>query len=352
MEANRLKNLFSKFKEEQDAIKDRNSRVLIVDGLNMFIRSFAASPAMNERGEHIGGTIGFMKSFFAVIRRFRPTRCVLVFDGLDGGARRRKKFPEYKSGRKNRDRLNRFFELDGHLTEGDSFQIQFGNLEQLLNTLPITMMSIDYIEADDVIGYISKEYYSYTDVGDIIIVSADKDFLQLVDERVTVYSPIKKKLYDIDLVKKEFNISPNNYLTFRTLTGDVSDSIPGVKGVGLKTLLKYFPEIIEGDVDPRGIVQLANQKIEEGSKRKTYQNVVNAADQIDVNWDLMQLSNVDIPDAKRTIIRSIMDAEVYKLDKLRLKKLIYKHGLNDHIPRFDEWIYSSLTQLDLYAESE
>ena len=71
--------------------------------------------------------------------------------------------------------------------------------------------------------------------------SADKDFYQLVDDWVILYSPTKKILYDRELVKKEFGVYPQNVLTCRVVDGDKSDDIPGVKGIGVKTLIKEFP---------------------------------------------------------------------------------------------------------------
>jgi len=351
MEKDRLKSIFAQFKTENNTTKDRNSRVLVIDGLNMFIRSFMASPLMNEHGTHIGGTVGFVKSLFSVIRHFRPTRCVLIFDGKDGGARRRKRYPEYKAGRRNRDRLNRVVE-DGSLVEGESFTDQFNNMEYLINTMPLTMMSIDFIEADDVIGYIAKDYYKANDFGELFIVSADKDFIQLVDTNISVYSPIKRILYNPTTVVKEFGLSAYNYLTFRVFDGDDSDNIVGVKGIGLKTFIKFFPEVTERNIDPLEIIEIAKLRIIEGSKRKTYQTVVDSEEQILLNWYLMDLSNADIPSNKKFNIKDIMDSDVYQLDKLKLKKLIYAHRLNDHFKHFDSLIYSSLTQLNLYAEAE
>ena len=89
-------------------LRERNSRVLIIDGLNTFIRSWTTNPTMNEDGDHTGGVIGSLKSIGYQIREFNPTRCIVTFDG-QGGSNSRKKIHEgYKAGReKNRFRVSR-----------------------------------------------------------------------------------------------------------------------------------------------------------------------------------------------------------------------------------------------------
>ena len=93
---------------ETNHLRERNSRVLIVDGLNTFIRSWTTNPTMNEDGDHTGGVIGSLKSVGFQIREFNPTRVIMTFDGKGGSSGRKKIFEGYKSERgKNRFRVNR-----------------------------------------------------------------------------------------------------------------------------------------------------------------------------------------------------------------------------------------------------
>ena len=105
--------------------------------------------------------------------------------------------------------------------------------------LPLTVLSVDNAEADDVIAYISKQIYN-KDENNITILSTDKDFLQLVDNRITVWSPTKKKVYKPDTVLNEYGIPSHNFIFYRAIDGDKSDSIPGLKGWGLKSISKVF----------------------------------------------------------------------------------------------------------------
>ena len=175
-----------------------NSRVLIVDGMNTFIRSFAAIPTMDENGNHVGGVTGFFKSVGYAIRLFKPTRVYIVFDGKGGSKRRRDVYPEYKGGRKTVTRLNRSYDLTTDKNEQDLMKYELVLIANILKLLPITTIILDYVEADDIISYIST-HVSQEDPthGESIIYSTDKDFLQLVGTNVKVWNPIKKKIYTV-----------------------------------------------------------------------------------------------------------------------------------------------------------
>ena len=175
------------------AVNHLNDRVLIVDGLNTFIRSFAVNPALNEDGLHIGGMMGFLKSVRYTCDILKPSRCIIVFDGKGGSKKRQKLYPEYKANRKVKKRLNRNVEWGtAPQDEEESMKQQMGRLIEYLEHLPLTLISIDNVEADDVMAYISQQVLTESD---IFLMSTDKDFLQLVDDRVKVWSPTKKKLY-------------------------------------------------------------------------------------------------------------------------------------------------------------
>ena len=111
-----MKNLSRYQKLFQDIVKehqeggpsDINSRILILDGLNTFIRVFSAVPALNDDGDHIGGVTGFLRSIAANIRLLKPTRVIICFDGKGGSKRRKKIYPEYKANRANKTAFNRY----------------------------------------------------------------------------------------------------------------------------------------------------------------------------------------------------------------------------------------------------
>ena len=128
--------------------------------------------------------------------------------------------------------------------EQQSMKNQLSKFVKYLDLLPITTISVDHIEADDTIAFLATEYFKESHQN-VTIMSADKDFLQLVNERVRVWSPTKKKLYGPLEVLNEYGIHPKNFVLYRVLDGDVSDNINGVKGAGLATVLKRFPTLVE-----------------------------------------------------------------------------------------------------------
>ena len=95
-------------KKNSNSLEDGkpNDKVLIIDGLNTFIRVFSVIPTTNDDGIHVGGIVGFLRSIGYTINMFRPTRVIIVFDGKGGSTRRRKIYPEYKQNRKTKKTHN------------------------------------------------------------------------------------------------------------------------------------------------------------------------------------------------------------------------------------------------------
>ena len=311
-----------------------NDKVLIIDGLNTFIRSFSVNPAINEDGVHIGGIAGFLKSIRYTLSVIKPTRCIIVFDGKDGSKRRRKIYPEYKAQRKIKKRLNRNVDWGtAPANEEESMKLQLGRLVEYLEYLPLTIVSVDGIEADDTMAYVSKQFLSDSK---IILMSTDKDFLQLVDNRISVWSPTKIILYTPDKVKDEYGIPSKNLLTYRILDGDKSDNINGVQGAGLKSIIKYIPSITEDDeFNAKNLLDFVNNS---DSKIKLLENIKNSSNLIKRNYLLMQLSKVDIPNHTKRKITDSIRRDIPELVKYKLQTMIMKDKLYSNISDFGNWI--------------
>jgi len=306
-------------------------------------------PALNDNGQHVGGVVGFLKSVGANIRQFQATRCILVFDGSGGSQRRRKLYPEYKATRKNRDQFNRHQEFADLVDEKESMKKQFMRLAEYFDTLPVSVISIDHIEADDTIAYIANQYYKDVD-NKITIVSTDRDFLQLVNDKIQVWSPTKKKLYTSERIRDEFGIHPDNYLLYRMMSGDASDNIPGIKGAGLKTLQKRIPKVIETPMHFDELIQEAQQYIDNGSKIKLYENIVSNRDILDRNYKLMQLQDTDIAASNKLNISSILDQPIDKLDIKTFKRLFLEDSLYVNIKNVDSWLRDTFARLNIFSK--
>ena len=319
-----------------------NGRVLLIDALNTFIRSYAAIPTLNDNGAHIGGMSGFLKSIGSVIRDFKPTRVVVIFDGKGGSQRRRKIYPEYKSNRKSPTRLNRQYDMTTAEQETENMKYQLVTLIEMLECLPVTIFTLDNIEADDVIAYASELVTAQG--GTSIIYSTDKDFLQMVTETVKVYNPIKKKTFDINTIIESYNVHPNNFVFYRSLMGDKSDNITGIRGAGEKTLLKLLPELSDDSLHID--YNFIEQKYTNVSKKpKVIENILNNKNIVDRNLQLMQLRNVDIStDAKMKIVHKLdtIKADMRKMD---LTKLMIRSKVISSFTNYDMWLTSTFVPL-------
>ena len=337
--------LLNQVKEEhaQNQNRSRNGRVLIIDGLNTFIRSWTTNPSMNDNGEHIGGVVGSLKSIGFQIREFNPTRVVILFDGKGGSAGRKKIFEGYKADRaKNRFRVNRAYpEMMSEEDEQVSMKRQFVWLADILDYLPVTTMIYDGIEADDVIGYLARQILKEDE--ECVIASTDKDFLQLVDFKTTVYSPTKKKTYTPNLIREEYGISPQNFLFYRVLDGDKSDNVPGVDGCGLKTIIKRFPELCEDrEVSLDELYKICEEKIKEA---KVYQNVLNSKEIIDRNIQIMQLSDPTISTSDKLKIMNRFSEPNKSLNKIEFIKAGMKHKVLESWKDINDWLISTFNNI-------
>lgn len=220
---------------------------------------------------------------------------------------------------------------------------------QYLNLLPVQIVCVDNIEADDAIAHLTMQYFQPKG-SNIRIVSTDRDFLQLVSDKVEVYSPVKKKLYNESALLDEFKLHPNNYLLYRTITGDSSDSIPGVEGIGLKTLLKNFPELLDNDVELNYIIEKSEKVLLEQKKpKKIFQTIVSCKDILDRNHKLMQLQDTDISlDSKNRII-NLVESPIPKIDKYNFRKYLSEDNLNTVFKNFDSWLPTTFNGLSIWA---
>ena len=322
-----------------------NDKILICDGLNTFIRVFSAIPTTNDDGIHIGGIIGFLKSIAYTTKMLNTTRTIVVFDGKGGSSRRRKLYPEYKNKRKGKIRLNRINEYENIEDERHSMLMQLSRCVEYLEALPLTIISVDNVEADDVIAYIAKQLLPKSNH---IIMSTDKDFLQLVNNRISVWSPTKKKLYKPETLKEEYEITSNNFLTYRILEGDKSDNIPGVNGIGIKTAIKRFPQLLEEkNVSINDILKISNKKKDE---LKIYQNVLDSEKQLKLNYKLMQLNNVDISGGAKLKINRVVNGKIPELAKANFQKMFIEDRMFGALPDVDSWMRLSWAKLNRFAK--
>lgn len=342
MNKERLLDIFSRInKDEKPKNLHHNSRVLIVDGMNTFLRSFAVVDRVNLMGSEIGGLIGFLKSLGHAIKLLTPTRVVIVFDGEGGSVNRKYLYNNYKSNR-DTGRLMNYKSFNNKQDEDDSKYNQMSRLIPYLECLPLSLMSFDKLEADDVIGYLSNKIYEEYDDSTVHIMSSDNDFMQLVNDRVYVYSPTKKKIYGVENVIQDFGVHPNNFIIYKTLVGDTSDNIPGVHGAGEKNVIKLFEFVSKPE--PKTLQDVYEVCLNPPKNSVVYQRVINVQKQLEVFYKLMDLKDPNISDELKQQILEEYRKKVPILKKFDFIKLYHHDRMGGAIPNLETWtnLFSSL----------
>ena len=219
MKKNELLNLLNQMDKQEDDSSGPHDRVLLIDGLNLFFRNFAMMNFVNEQGVHIGGLGGFIRSLNSLINQIKPTSVYVVFDGTGSSVNRKNLLPEYKSGR-NLSRITNWDAFDSLEDEHDSKIDQIVRLIHYLKCLPVKTLSLDKVEADDIIAYLSNILPNKHN-SQVFIVSNDKDFQQLQRyPNVFQYSTFKKQLLVCD--------NPYDFLMEHILRGDSGDGVPNI----------------------------------------------------------------------------------------------------------------------------
>ncbi len=334
-----LQGLLEKLKSPKE-ISTKNN-ILLIDGLNLFLRCFSTIETMNKTGTHVGGTLGSLYSLGSIIKHTSPDEVIIVFDGENSSHSRKNLYPEYKSNRHQR-KVTNFSMFDDYEQEKEAKESQLNRLIDYLHCLPVKLICIDNYEADDVISYLTKKFEKEYIV---TICSTDKDYIQLLNESVKVYNPNAKEFITEEKVFEKYQIHPHNFLLFRMFTGDTSDNIPNVNGFQLKTLLKYFPQFSNKElIDLEELYEFSKEKLLEKKPSIKYSNVLNSKSILSLNRQLMDLSNIYF-----TNIDLLQIEQSLKLNKplkaMEFYKMINEDYLQDLMKNSLQWVGEVFTRL-------
>jgi DNA polymerase I len=206
-------------------------KLFLIDGHSYVYRAFYAIRGLtNAEGFPTNAIYGFTNMLLKIIREKHPDGVAVFFDRPEPTARHRM-YKEYKAHRP---------EAPVELVK------QLPYIRQIVDAFHVPVFEVPGYEADDLIGTIAKKAGSGGDR--VFIVTADKDMLQLVNENVRIYDPVKDRVLDENYVRERFGVGPERVTEFIALTGDTSDNIPGIRGVGEKTakeLLSSFESLEE-----------------------------------------------------------------------------------------------------------
>jgi len=350
MDSKDLLKLLNNIKEVDDTptpINENGERILIIDGLNLFLRNFAVLNYINDKGVHIGGLGGFLRSLGSLVKQTQPTSIYIVFDGVGSSINRKNLLPEYKSGR-NIKRVNKtsFNDID---KENESKTDQIIHLIYYLKCLPVKILSVDGLEADDIIAFLSTET-TKTKKNKAFIVSSDKDFLQLTNDNIMLYAAMEKIFYTPEKVKEKFNVHSYNFLIYKTLMGDDSDKVGGVKGLGQKKLEKYFPELLGNEkLSMDHIYDICASRYKE---HIIYCRALENFDNLRKANKIMDLSNPMMDESEKEFILEQIASPSYNLDIPTFTKLYNQDGLGNVLKNIDYWLRDNWVTIDRYNKTK
>ena len=270
-------------------------KIILVDGNNLLFRSYYATAyngnfMKNSKGFPTNGLFGFVNMINKIITEEKPVYMIVAFD--KGKTFRHVKYETYKDGRQ---------------VTPEELKMQFPIAKELLTAMGIKYYEIDNYEADDIIGTFS-EYCNKDSEYEGVIVSSDKDLLQLISTDVEI-KLLKSKdyiRYDLESFKKAYGIDPIKVIDLKALMGDASDNIPGVKGIGEKTALKLLIE--HGSLD--GIYENI-----ENIKGATKEKLINDKENAYMSYEIATIVR-DVPmeiDINDIIYKEPNESELIKL---------------------------------------
>lgn len=284
------------------------NKLYLIDGSALMFRShfaFLRNPLVNSRGEITSAIFGFLNTLISLIEKEQPTHLAIVFDTAEPTFRH-KQYKEYKATRQK---------MPEELVD------QLGRLDQVLAATGIRILALPGWEADDVIGTLARqgEEQGYT----VYMVTGDKDYQQLVTDKVLLYNPKPDGtlIWSPAEVEENFGVPPSRVTDVLALMGDASDNVPGVAGVGPKTAVKLVKEF--------GSVENVLKAAPEMKPSKLKDSLIQYADSARMSLELVtidckapievDLDSLDVkPLYNAEIERLLTELELYRLlDRLR-----------------------------------
>jgi 5'-3' exonuclease len=236
--------------------------VLLVDGDNLLTIGFYGVKNYFYKGDHIGGLYHVINTLRKSFELYKLDKIVVFWDGEDGAATRKKMYSRYKENRRQRIRSDK---------EKESYTKQRRRVQQYLEELYVRQGEFEFCEADDCIAE-----YVQRSTEDTIVYSSDGDLAQLASDTTRIYNPSHRKLYSQnDIIQYEHqDLHIQNVKIVKIVCGDRSDNITGIYNLGIKKMLKLFPELKTRPVTLNEIIERSNELFEEDKNNKTVKNLL------------------------------------------------------------------------------
>jgi len=299
---------------------------LIFDGNNAAWRLQKRLPELTAKGRPIQVVYGFLRLIRSALEKFEPTGALVVWDS--GRPRIRQEiFPGYKHDRAER----RAHPTEEQAQEYKSVSTQLQVIRKLLPKLGVAQVSFQDTEGDDLIAIAA----CHTLKGRKTIISSDRDMLQLVDEDIDVWSPIKAELYTRKNFFKKLDMSPAQYLEFRSIVGDKTDTLPGgAKGLGEETAKELISKY--GSIKTLFLPKI-QKKVEAKGNRYALLYGEGVKERIELNLRLMDLRRVR---SNRVIerINTVTSEAKTSFNKATVQKFCIEQAFTSLLRDFGRWI--------------
>ena len=245
--------------------------LFLIDGNNYVFRAFYAIPSLtNSKGFPTNAIYGFATMLIRIIKEWKPDYIAVAFD-VKGPTFRHEAYELYKATRR---------------AMPETLIPQIPYIKDMIRGFSIPVLEKQGIEADDVIGTLARRY---SEQGmKVVIVSGDKDMMQLVGENVVIIDTMKDKVYDATAVREKFGVPPEKVVEIMGLTGDASDNIPGAPGIGPKGALRLIEEY--------GTIENVLQNVDRIKNAKAKECIRSYREQIIMSRELARIrTDEDIP---------------------------------------------------------
>ena len=313
-------------------------KTLIVDGNNLLKIGFHGVKDFYNNGEHIGGTWHFLNTIRKFLEETNFNKVMVFWDSDTNLSQRKLIYPKYKMNRKS---------SPNDVEKTDSFNKQKTRVKQYLEEMFIRQLEVENSEADDLIAY----YCQISLDEEKTIFSSDKDLTQLISEKVLIYSPNLKSYYKFgDNIKfKNCSIPHYNVMTFKILAGDTSDNIDGISLMGEKTLIKFFPEILDSKIYLTDILTKGEQLLKEQQKNVVLGNLLSGKtkegimgdDFFKINKKLVDLSEPLINEEGKEMVREYYSESMDPDGRghRNLIRMMMDDGFFKYLPKGDDsWV--------------
>lgn len=310
------------------------TKTLLVDGNNLFKIGFHGVRDLYSDGDHLGGIYHFINILRKFLEEHDHDKVVVFWDS--NSSIRKSIYPQYKANR--RQDMNEY--------KYESYLNQQSRVKQYLEEIFVRQVEMIDNEADDLIAY----YCKVATDEQIIIFSADKDLTQLINENISVYSPISKQYFGNgdNIIINKVNIPHYNVLLCKIFTGDKSDNIDGIEGLGEKTLIKYFPQVQEKPCTVEELLDIA-RNIPQKKPIKTLSNLLTGKTKSTIlgeefyitNKKIVDLTNPLITDDGKTLVEQIITDTIDPTDRgyKNLMRMMMEDGLFKYLPKDDNaWV--------------